>query len=120
MSSGQSMDASVLMQKLVEKDINTKLLIEFYEEVADNERVFSEMVEDISRKSEIEERQKSVEHIENFCLLLRDLQNSYEEALGVEKRFATDAAKREDMIHNASRFLDFLEKECDLQFPDFS
>ena len=39
MNAGESMDAQVLMQKLVERDIDTSLLIEFYEEVVENEKI---------------------------------------------------------------------------------
>lgn len=118
MNAGPGMDASVLMQKLVERDINTNLLIEFYEEVAENERVFTEMVKDISSKNEIDERLKTIRHIEGFCALLHELKDYYEDFLSSEIFFTTEAAKRESMIHNASRFLELLEKECNLQFPD--
>lgn len=117
MNADQSIDASVLLQKLVEKEINTKLLIEFYEEVAENEKVFCEMVEDISEYDEIEERKKSIDHIERFCITLRDLQMQYVVLLGDEKLFATEEAKREHMVNNASRFLDMLERDYNLQFP---
>jgi hypothetical protein len=117
MKTGQSMDATVLMKKLVERKINTKLLIEFYEEVAENERVFSRMVEEISSDKEIEEREKCLDHIEHFCVLLRELQIQYGAMLGGERIFVSEIAKRESMINNASRFIDFLEKECNLEFP---
>jgi hypothetical protein len=117
MKTGQSMDATVLMKKLVERKINTRLLIEFYEEVAENERVFCKMVEEISTIEEIDEREKSLDHIEHFCVLLRELQIQYGNMLGGERIFVSDLAKRESMINNASRFIDFLEKECNLQFP---
>jgi hypothetical protein len=117
MSAGESMDASVLMQKLVEREINTQLLIEFYEEVVENEKIFCEMVETISNPDDIEERQRCMEHIEKFCMILRDLQIEYEGLLDNEKIFTSDVAKREDMINNASRFIDMLEKDCNIQFP---
>ena len=118
MDAGYSMDATVLMQKLVERDINTRLLIEFYEEVVENEKVFCEMVEDISNADEIEERQKSLDHIEGFCLILRELQIQYQYLLGDEHLYLTESLKREKMISNASRFLELLEKDCNLQLPD--
>jgi hypothetical protein len=118
MDAGYSMDATVLMQKLVEKDINTQLLIEFYEEVVENEKVFCSMVEEISHIDEIEERQKSVDHIESFCIILRELRIQYQYILGDEHLFLPEAAKREKMISNASRFIELLEKECNLEFPD--
>ena|SRR5688500_14193326 len=117
MNAGESMDASVLMQKLVEREINTQLLIEFYEEVVENEKIFCEMVETISNPDDMEERQRSMEHIKKFCVILRDLQVEYEGLLDSEKIFSSDAAKREDMINNASRFIDMLEKDCNIQFP---
>jgi hypothetical protein len=117
MSSDQSMDATVLMRKLVEKDINTSLLIEFYEEVVENEKIFCEMVESISKQEEMIERQKSLEHIERFCIMLRELQDQYDFLLGSEKLFATDSARRETMINNASRFIQLLESDCNIQFP---
>jgi hypothetical protein len=117
MSAGESMDATVLMQKLVEKEINTKLLIEFYEEVVENEKIFCDMVETISSPDDIDERQRSMNHIEKFCLVLRELQIQYDGLLGDERLFASDAARRENMINNASRFIEMLEKECNLQFP---
>jgi hypothetical protein len=117
MNAGESMDASVLMQKLVEREINTQLLIEFYEEVVENEKIFCKMVETISNPDDIEERQRCMEHIEKFCIILRDLQIEYEGLLDSEKIFSSDAAKREDMINNASRFIDMLEKDCNIQFP---
>ncbi|MBT1701887.1 hypothetical protein [Chryseosolibacter indicus] len=120
MNASQGMDASVLMQKLVEREINTNLLIEFYDEVAENERIFNEMVKDISTKTETEERLKTIKHIERFCVLLRELQEHYEEFLSTEIFFSTETAKRESMVHNASRFLELLEKECNLQFPDLT
>jgi hypothetical protein len=117
MNAGESMDATVLMQKLVEKEINTKLLIEFYEEVVENEKVFCEMVESISDPDDIDERQKSMAHIERFCVILRELQIQYEVLLGDERLFMSESARREDMINNASRFIEMLEKDCNLQFP---
>jgi hypothetical protein len=117
MNSGESMDASVLMQKLVEREINTSLLIEFYEEVVENEKIFAEMIEDISSAQEVEERQRSVEHIERFCVILRDLQEQYEDLLHSELIFASHASKRERMINNASRFIEMLEKDCNMKFP---
>jgi hypothetical protein len=118
MDAGYSMDATVLMQKLVEKEINTKLLIEFYEEVVENEKVFCSMVEEISNPVEIEERQRSVDHIEGFCVILRELQIQYQYLLGDEHLFLPDTIKRERMINNASRFLELLEKDCNLELPD--
>lgn len=118
MDAGYSMDATALMQKLVEKDINTRLLIEFYEEVVENEKIFCAMVEDISDPDEIEERQRSVDHIESFCLLLRELQKQYRYILGDEYLLLPESAKREKMISNASRFIELLEKDCNLEFPD--
>lgn len=118
MDAGYSMDATVLMQKLVEKEINTRLLIEFYEEVVENEKVFCRMVEDISDPDEMEERQKSVDHIQGFCLILRELQIQYQYLLGDEHLFLPESAKREKMITNASRFLEILEKDCNLELPD--
>jgi hypothetical protein len=117
MNAGESMDASVLMQKLVEREINTSLLIEFYEEVVENERIFCEMVEDISTEDEMDERWKSVNHIENFCIVLKELQILYDGLLTSELIFSTYASKRERMINNASKFIDMLEKDCNLQFP---
>lgn len=117
MKTGQSMDATVLVKKLVERKINTSLLIEFYEEVAENERVFCKMVEDISTDNEIDERGRSLDHIEHFCVLLRELQIQYGSMLGGERIFVNEYAKRESMINNASRFIEFLEKECNLEFP---
>ena len=114
MNAGESMDATVLMQKLVEREINTKLLIEFYEEVVENEKIFCDMVEVISDPGDIEDRQKCMDHIERFCLILRDLQNQFEDLLGDERLFVSDAAKREHMISNASRFIEMLEKDCNL------
>ena len=120
MDAGYSMDASVLMQKLVEKEINTKLLIEFYEEVVDNEKIFCSMVEDISNPEEIEERQRTVDHIEGFCVILRELQIQYQYLLGDEHLFLPDSIKRERMINNATRFLELLEKDCNLELPDIN
>ena len=117
MNAGHSMDATVLMQKLVEKEINTTLLIEFYEEVAENEKIFSEMVEEISSAKDKRERQRSLKHIEQFCVILRELQMQYEDLLCDEILFESEMAKRENMINNASRFLEMLEKDCDIQFP---
>jgi hypothetical protein len=117
MNAGQSMDASLLMQKLVQRDINANLLIEFYEEVAENERVFCEMVRHISSRKQTKERLRSIHHIERFCLILRDLQ-IHEPMLSVEKVFSSEYIKRENMIDNAAKFLDMLEKDCDIQFPD--
>jgi hypothetical protein len=118
MNAGESMDALVLMQKLVEKEINTRLLIEFYEEVVENEKIFCEMVETISNPDDIEERQRCMDHIERFCLILRELQMQYEELLNDDERFfSTESARRENMINNASRFIEMLEKDCNLQFP---
>lgn len=117
MSSGQSMDASVLMQKLLDNEINTLLLIEFYEEVVENEKVFCEMIRGISKPADIAERQRSLEHIERFCGMLREMQSDYDYLLGKELMFATEMARRENMIDNASRFIDMLEKDCNLQFP---
>jgi hypothetical protein len=112
MNASPGMDAKVLMQKLVEREINTKLLIEFYEEVVENEKIFCDMVEDISNPVEMEERQRNVDHIERFCLVLRELQIRYESVLGGEKLFASDIARRENMINNASRFIEMLERDC--------
>ena len=120
MDAGYSMDATVLMQKLVEKEINTKLLIEFYEEVVENEKIFCSMVEDISNPDEIEERQRTVDHIEGFCVILRELQIQYQYLLGDEHLFLPDSIKRERMINNATRFLELLEKDCNLELPDIS
>jgi hypothetical protein len=120
MDAGYSMDATVLMQKLVEKEINTKLLIEFYEEVVENEKIFCSMVEDISDPDEIEERQKSVDHIEGFCIILRELQIQYQYLLGDEHLFLPASQKREKMINNATRFLELLEKDCNLELPDIN
>jgi hypothetical protein len=120
MDAGYSMDATVLMQKLVEKDINTRLLIEFYEEVVENEKIFCSMVEEISDPDEIEERQKSLDHIQSFCLILRELQVQYQYILGDEHLFLQESVKREKMIANASRFIELLEKDCNLEFPDAS
>jgi hypothetical protein len=117
MNASPGMDAAVLMQKLVEREINTRLLIEFYEEVVENEKIFCDMVEDISSPADLEERQKSLDHIERFCMILRELQVRYEVLLGVEKLFASDSAKRENMINNASRFIEMLEKDCSIQLP---
>lgn len=118
MDAGYSMDATVLMQKLVEKEINTKLLIEFYEEVVENEKIFCNMVEDISDPDEVEERQKSLDHLEGFCIILRELQIQYQYILGDEHLFLPEALKREKMISNASRFIELLEKDCNLEHPD--
>jgi hypothetical protein len=117
MNAGASMDATVLMQKLVEREINTKLLIEFYEEVVENEKIFCEMVEMISDPEDIQERQKCMTHIERFCLVLKELQVQYEGILGDERFFVSDSAKREIMISNASRFIEMLEKDCNLELP---
>jgi hypothetical protein len=117
MNAGESMDATVLMQKLVEKEINTKLLIEFYEEVVENEKIFCEMVEMISNPEDIRERQRCMDHIERFCVILRELHMQYEGILGHERLFVSDAAKREIMISNASRFIEMLEKDCNLELP---
>ena len=118
MAAGYSMDATVLMQKLVEKEINTRLLIEYYEKVDENEKIFCSMVEEISDPDEIEERQKSVDHIEGFCLILKELQTQYQYLLGDEHLFLPASVKRERMINNASRFLELLEKDCNLELPD--
>jgi hypothetical protein len=118
MDAGYSMDATVLMQKLVEKDINTKLLIEFYEEVVENEKLFCNMVEHISDSEEMEERQKSIDHLEGFCLILRELQIQYQYILGDEHLFLPETIKREKMINNASRFIELLEKDCNMKMPD--
>lgn len=118
MSAGQTMDAKILMRKLVEKEINTSLLIEFYEEVAENEKVFCRMVEEISSPEEIEERERCVEHIEHFCVLLRELRMQHSAVLGKQKLFTTEIAKRENMIRNATRFLDLLEKDCNVRVSE--
>jgi len=117
MNAGESMDASVLMQKLMEKEINTSLLIEFYEEVVDNEKVFAEMVEEISSDREIEERRKSLEHIERFCVILRQLREQHHDLIHSELIFSSNTSRRERMINNASRFIEMLEKDCNLKFP---
>lgn len=117
MNAGESMDASVLMRKLVEREINTSLLLEFYEEVVENEKIFCDMVEDISTDDEMEERHRSVDHIERFCMVLRELQILYDGLLTTELIFTSYASRRESMISNASRFIDMLEKDCNLQFP---
>ena len=116
MNAGESMDASVLMQKLVEREINTSLLIEFYEEVVENEKIFSEMVEEISSLQEIEERRKSVDHIERFCVILRQLREQYHDLIHSELIFSSNISRRERMINNASRFIEMLEKDCNMNF----
>lgn len=117
MNSGQSLHALELMRKLVDREINIALLVEFYEEVVENETVFSNMVEDISSRVEIEERQKSVQHIESFCILLKELQTNFELLVEPDRCFLSEEAKREDMIDNASRFIDMLENECNIESP---
>lgn len=115
MNSENSMDATVLMRKLVEKGINTTLLIEFYEEVAENERVYAQMVHDISSAAEIEERQRSLDHIDHFCVLLKELLIHHGGLLGKQRLYVSEHAKRANMIKNASRFLELLEKDCNIQ-----
>ena len=117
MNSENSMDATVLMRKLVEKGINTTLLIEFYEEVAENERVYAPMVYEISSQEENEERQRSLDHIDHFCVLLKELLMHHRNLLGKQRLYVSENAKRANMIKNASRFLELLEKDCNVRIP---
>lgn len=112
------MDAKVLMRKLVEKEINTSLLIEFYEEVAENERVFATMVRDISTDDEIDERERSLEHIEHFCVLLKELRIQHRNLLGKQRLYTSEIVRRENMIRNASKFLEILEKDCNVSLDE--
>jgi uncharacterized protein with von Willebrand factor type A (vWA) domain len=111
------MKVSSFVKKLVEKQINTKLLIEFYREVAETEKLFYNLVEDITDPIEIEGKKIGVAAIERFCEVLQELQESYA-GLDTETVFASEASKRDTMISNAARFVNLLEDDCNIKLPD--
>jgi hypothetical protein len=111
------MMVSSFLQKLIEYDIHTGLLIEFYEEVAETEKLFNGLVEDIISPAELEEKQISVAAIERFCVILKELQIRYSSILDYPT-FSSDDAKREIMIENAERFVHLLEKDTKVKLPD--
>ena len=111
------MMVSTFIQKLVEHEINTELLIEFYQEVAETEKLFNALVEDIVSADELEEKRLSVAAIERFCTILKELQVRYS-LLMDHASFPSETQRRETMIENASRFVELLEKDTKVKLPD--
>lgn len=111
------MMVSTFIQKLVEYDINTGLLIEFYQEVAETEKLFNALVEDIVTPEELDERKLSVAAIDRFCVILEELQVRYSMLMD-HTSFSSDVQKRETMIDNAARFVELLEKDTKVKLPD--
>lgn len=111
------MRTSVFVSKLVEKRINTKLLIEFYEEVAATERLYNGLVEELVDPDELQEKQECVASIERFCEILRELREEYS-GLRRDQVYATELARREIMIANAERFIELLENDVMVRIPD--
>jgi hypothetical protein len=108
---------SSFVQKLLESDINTHLLIEFYEEVAETEKLFNALVEDIITPDEMEEKRITVSAIERFCTILKEVQVRYS-LLTEPVNFASESSKRETMIENAERFVALLERDTKVKLPD--